>query len=269
MNPLLDIHDLTFGYNNQPVLQNVNLSIQPGMMLSVIGPNGGGKTTLLKLILGLLKPDSGTLMIDGLSAEKAVRTGTLVGYLPQQPTLNSTLPIDTRTFVRLGLAGRVGLFHSYPREDVAFVDWLIDRVQLTDVARRPLSQLSGGQQQRALIAHALAPRPKLLVLDEPTIGIDANGQKQFESLVALIRKEMGISILMVTHDLRVAMQLSDRIACVARTIHFHDLPGRLPAELAASMFNCDVAALRLLGPQLTPQFSQPCNDPVCDGTHVH
>jgi zinc transport system ATP-binding protein len=260
---MLSIRQLHFSYAQQPVLENVSLELQHGGMLSVIGPNGGGKTTLVKLILGLLTPDAGTVEVAGMSSQQAVKRGDLIGYLPQQPTLNTSLPIDVQTMARLGLAGRVGLFHSPSRQDLAFVDWLLDRVQLSAVRHQPMGELSGGQQQRAMIARALAAKPKLLVLDEPTIGIDAKGQSEFEELIVSLRKDLDMAVLMVTHDLAMAMRISDRIACVSRTIHFHDLPAKLPPELARSMFNCDVNALR----GLPTTVGDACNDPACDGQH--
>src|SRR5687767_1182210 len=172
MDPIVDIARLDFAYREQLVLKHVDLAVERGSTLGLIGPNGGGKTTLIKLLLGLLAPTRGRVMIDGFEPKQAVRRGDVVGYLPQNPSVPENFPITVRQLARLGLVGKTGLLRATPRGDLAFVDGLLERVGVRDAAGAPVGTLSGGQLQRALLARALAPRPRLLLLDEPTTGID-------------------------------------------------------------------------------------------------
>ena len=269
MEPALDIRDVTLRYRRggAPVLDGVTLSVSPGTTLGVIGPNGAGKTTLLKLILGLLAPTAGSISIAGRSPREATRAG-LVGYLPQSPQLATHLPIDVRQLVTLGQAGRVGLLGRASRADEAFVDELIDRVGLADRRHAPIGDLSGGTLQRALIARALASRPTLLLLDEPTVGVDARGQQAFVALLDALKRELGLTMLLVSHDLRAVTSISDRVACVATRVHFHDVPQHLPPEVAYELFACDLDALGIDGADgRRVPLAPACADPACDGRH--
>lgn len=244
MPALVQINHLEFAYPQRGLtLRHIDLEIPRGSILGLIGPNGGGKTTLIKLLLGLLKPTSGTIAIDGLSPRHAVNRGDVIGYLPQTPALPDSFPINVRQLIHLGLAGKTGFFRSYSPDDLKFVDSLIERIGLTDLMDRPVGELSGGQMQRALIARALAPRPKLLLLDEPTTGVDSAGQKHFIEFMQQLRQELGLTIVFVSHDLRAVSAMSDRIACLHETLHYHDTPDHLPAELVYRMFACDLEAM--------------------------
>ena len=267
MEPILDIRDVSYAYRSgAPALEKISLSVRPGSVVGVIGPNVGGKTTLLKLILGLLTPTTGTITIDGQPPTRATRAG-LVGYLPQSPLLARHVPIDTRQLVELGLAGRVGLLNPIPAADRAFADELLEAVDLADKAHAPISELSGGQLQRALIARALVARPRLLLLDEPTLGIDRRGQQSFIELILKLKEQLGLTILFVSHDLRAVSSVSDRIACVSGKIHYHDVPQHLPADVVYELFACDLDAFGLDGGPRAASTS-PCGDPGCDGHHL-
>src|SRR5687767_9943937 len=202
MAPLVEISDLDFGYGRQPVLSGINLRIDAGTTLGLIGPNGGGKTTLIRLLLGLLEPAGGSIHVAGLSPAKAIRRGDLIGYLPQSPSNTSRLPLSVRQLVRLGLAGKTGLLRKVAREDLDFADALLERVGIADLADRPVSALSGGELQRVYIARALAPRPRLLLLDEPTTGNDRAGQQRFIEFIHSLKSELGLTMVFVSHDLR-------------------------------------------------------------------
>ncbi len=264
MDSLLDIRDVSLSYRDKLVLDGVTLSVARGGTLGMIGPNGAGKTSLLKIILGIVTPTRGTVLIDGLSPRQATRRGW-VGYLPQNPTIATNLPIDTRQLIELGMAGRVGMLHSPSADDGRFIDDLIREVDLSEQLHTPIGELSGGQLQRALIVRALVSRPKLLLLDEPTIGIDPRGQQEFMRLLADLKSRLDLTIVFVSHDLRAVTGISDRIACVSKSIHFHDVPQHMPGELVHRMFACDLDALGIEGPRaaVTPL----CNDPNCDGHH--
>lgn len=257
MAALVDIQDLDFSYGDQVVLKDLALPIEQGTTLGVIGPNGGGKTTLMKLMLGLLNPTSGTITLAGQSPREATRIGNVVGYLPQQASSKPRLPLRVREVAQLGLAGKTGLFRSYAKSDLEFVESLIEKVGLKDVAERPATQLSGGQLQRLLIARALAPQPKLLLLDEPTTGIDRMGQEKFITFLQSLKEDLGLTIVFVSHDLRAVTAISDRIACLNATLHYHDVPQHLPADLVYKMFACDLEAIGIslhgsAEPELTP-----------------
>ncbi|HLL88059.1 MAG TPA: metal ABC transporter ATP-binding protein [Tepidisphaeraceae bacterium] len=241
--PLVDVRNLDFAYRDQLVLKHVDLAVEAGSTLGVIGVNGGGKTTLVKLLLGLEEPTRGTITVAGLSPRRAVGRGDLVGYLPQNPSPPAGFPISVRQVARLGLVGKTGLLRAYRKDDLQFVDHLLDRVGIADLANLSIGQLSGGQQQRAYIARALAARPKLLVLDEPTTGIDRRGQQQFIDSLQQLKAELGLTVVFVSHDLRAVTAISDRIACLNVTLHYHDTPQRLPADLVYRMFACDLEAI--------------------------
>ena len=247
MADLVTITGVSFSYGSQSVLENVDLAVPQGATLGLIGPNGGGKTTLMKLMLGLFPPTAGAVRVGGLSPRAAVRRGDLVGYLPQRPRTPSNFPVTVRQVVRMGLAGKTGMFRRPADDDLAFCEFLIGKVGLTDLADRPVGSLSGGQTQRAYIARALAPRPKLLLLDEPTVGVDSAGQQQFVSFVQELKVELGLTVVLVSHDLRAVSTVCDRIACLNRTLHYHDVPGRLPADLVYRMFACDLEAMGIKG----------------------
>ena len=247
MPSLVEISDVDFAFGRQPVLRGVNLCVEAGTTLGVIGPNGGGKTTLIRLLLGLLKPTRGEVRIGGLPPAAAVRQGDLIGYLPQNPPTRPDFPLSVRQVVRLGLAGKTGMLHGYAPDDLAAADALLERVGIADLAERPVSRLSGGQLQRVYIARALAPRPRLLLLDEPTTGIDRSGQQRFIEFIQSLKRDMGLTIVFVSHDLRAVSAISDRIACLNLTLHYHDVPDHLPADLVYELFACDLEAMGIKG----------------------
>ncbi len=247
MPALIELTNLDFAYGAQTVLKEINLRVEEGSTLGLIGPNGGGKTTLIRLLLGSLKPTRGTVRIAGLTAAAAVRRGDLIGYLPQNPRVPSQFPVSVRQVARLGLAGKTGMLRPHAKEDLDFVERLLDRGGVAHLADRPIGSLSGGQLQRVLIARALAARPRLLLLDEPTTGIDRGGQQRFSEFIADIKKELTLTVVLVSHDLRAVSSISDRIACLDGTLHYHDVPDHLPADLVYRMFACDLEAMGIKG----------------------
>jgi len=209
---------LSFRYQKPLVLEDVSFTVSAGESICMIGPNGGGKSTLLKLILGLLQPETGSLQVLGLTPEQARKA---IGYVPQAIRFDPLFPVNALDIVLMGRLDRLR-FGRYSREcrEVAYA--ALEEVGLPDLAKRPFSDLSGGQRQRILIARALACEPQLLLLDEPTASIDLSVEEQVLETLARLRGRL--SILMVTHDLDLVSQLGDSVLCVNHRVHRHSLP---------------------------------------------
>lgn len=226
-------------------LRDVTLHIEQGCNLGIIGPNGAGKTTLLKILLGLVEGYTGSVSVQGLTPRQACRRGDIIGYVPQRHDVEWRFPVSVRQVVRMGLVGKTGLFRRHRAEDLAYVEQMLERTGIADLADRAVGDLSGGQQQRLFIARALAPRPRILVLDEPTVGIDEAGQRQFAKLIHEIHESLGLTIIVVSHDLQAVAAGCNRVACLRQTIHFHDSPGGLTREVLAEVFRHDIAPASL------------------------
>jgi ABC-type Mn/Zn transport systems, ATPase component len=192
----VELADVWFAYNGVPVLEGINLAVGPNDFLSIIGPNGGGKTTLLKVIAGLVKPVRGTVKVFGQSPAHA---GNLIGYVPQAGHFDRDFPISVFEVVIMGRLGKAGLGRRFGKKDREKAFWALETVALEEFRDRPLGSLSGGQQQRAFIARALVSEPKLLLLDEPTAGVDAPRQVELYELLLELKREMAI--ILVTHDI--------------------------------------------------------------------
>jgi zinc transport system ATP-binding protein len=232
--PVLEVRGLTFGYGTEVVLDRVDLAIYPRDYLAVIGPNGGGKTTLLKLILGLLTPWSGRI-VDHLPP----RQGKF-GYVPQFSTFDRSFPLRVTEAVLMGRLGRRGLVRPYTREDREAVAQALARLHLSPLARAHLSELSGGQLQRVLIARALVSAPAILFLDEPTASIDAESREVLKSVLA--GENERIPIVVVTHDVTAVADAVRHVACVNRTLHYHGASEVTP-EILEEAYGCPVELL--------------------------
>ncbi|WP_051284461.1 metal ABC transporter ATP-binding protein [Nisaea denitrificans] len=191
---LLEVSDLTVLRNGRPVLDKISFSLGSGEIMSVIGPNGGGKTTLLRVILGLLTPDSGTAQLT---------LGISVGYVPQKLALDNSMPLTPRRFLSLGMKSARGR-----------VAETAERTGITHLLDQQLTSLSGGETQRVLLARAIMKQPDFLVLDEPTQGMDVAAQSELFRLIGAIREETGAAIIMVSHDLHLVMRGTDRVLCL-------------------------------------------------------
>lgn len=204
-----------FGYNRKPVLTDVHLDIPLRRISCVVGPNGGGKTTLLKLILGLIEPQAGHLEVLGLSPRRA---RARIGYMPQVIQVDPRFPIDVASIVSMGRlhGSRPGFFN---RSDRRIVDRVLEEVELIDLKRAAFSELSGGQKQRVLIARALATEPELLLLDEPTAMVDAHIEAQLLARLKELHERM--TIVLVSHDHAFVSELVDQVICVNRTVEEH------------------------------------------------
>jgi ABC-type Mn2+/Zn2+ transport system ATPase subunit len=165
----------------------------------------------------------------------------VIGYVPQRHEAEWRFPVTARQVVVMGLTGKTGLFRRHAADDLNYVDHLMQRVGVTDLANRPIQALSGGQQQRLFIARALAPRPKVLLLDEPMVGIDEAGQRQFHDLIDELHRSLRLTILIVSHDLRAIAAGCERVACLNQTIHYHDAPQGLTPAVLREVFQHEIA----------------------------
>lgn len=217
MNKLIDIKDLTVGYENKPnVLRDINLSIYQDDFLGIIGPNGGGKTTLLRTILGLIKPQSGSITF----FDKGEKTASLnIGYLPQINQIDKKFPISVSEVILSGLTPGSNIFRRYRSEERKKVKEVAERLGIEELLRRAIGELSGGQLQRVLLGRAIVDNPKLIILDEPSTYVDKLFETNFYKLLGDINKE--IAVILVSHDVGTIISLVKNIACVNQGLHYH------------------------------------------------
>jgi len=213
------VEDISFAYEDGvPVLQDLTLGVCAGEFTALVGPNGAGKSTLLKIMLGLLTPQKGRVLLFGQDIRR-FREWWRVGYVPQKPDhLNPHFPATVEEVVTLGRAARLGPFKWPGKEDKAKVERALALVGIEQLRGRMTGLLSGGQQQRVAIARALAAEPDLLVLDEPTAGVDAETQARFYNLLDGLNDELGVALIFVSHDIGPLRDMLDTVACVDRTL---------------------------------------------------
>jgi zinc transport system ATP-binding protein len=245
--PVVDLSEVTFGYTATPVVEDVSLTVGPGEYVAIVGPNGSGKSTLMQLMLGLLEPDTGTARLFGERADD-FDDGERIGYVAQHANAAKEMPITVREVVKMGRFPHVGFgrlrdddrgvvtgLRDAPlgtvrrvanavsgrlsSEDWTIVDEALETVGMSAFADRRITQLSGGQRQRAFIARALASEADLLVLDEPTVGVDAESVDAFYDLLAALNAE-GITVLLIEHDLGAVVEHTDRVVCLNREVYF-------------------------------------------------
>jgi zinc transport system ATP-binding protein len=226
----LRLEDVSFSYlPGQPVLRGVSLAVQEGEFVAVAGPNGGGKTTLVRLALGLARPSSGSARLFGEPAHRFSGRATL-GYVPQRARLGTQGPVTVRELVAAGRLAQGSLLGALRARDREIVEQAIGDVGLAEQADSPLADLSGGQQQRAFIAKAFAGDPSLLVLDEPTAGVDAESQEALARLLDRLRRNRGVTTLYVSHEFGAVERIVQRLVLVRGSIVFDGPPSALPQE---------------------------------------
>jgi zinc transport system ATP-binding protein len=240
----IEINNLIIKLNGREVLKNINLSLNEGQFIGIVGPNGGGKTTLLRAILGLMKPTSGEIRIFGRPPEEVLKTGCMFGYLPQILKVKPDFPIRVIDVVMMGRYGRVGILRWPGEKDRKKAIEYLSMMGVEELRNVPFGQLSGGQQQRASIARALAGEPKILILDEPNTGIDVIGQGDFYHLLKGLQKRFGITILMASHDIGTITAYVDEIACLNYTFHYQGNPlGALNENVLTELYGKNVDLL--------------------------
>ena len=236
--PAIEIDNASFSYDSSPVLESVTLSIERGDFVSVVGPNGGGKTTLLKLLLGALEPNRGAVRVFGLRPKAARKR---IGYMPQHTQLDPRFPVtalDVALMGRLGSGRWLGPYRQVDRRAAA--DAMCE-VGLADHCRRRFSALSGGQRQRVLIARALAGDPELLLLDEPTSNLDPHVEGEFQQLLRRLNERM--TILVVSHDLGFVSQIVRTVVCVNQRVFCHK-SSEITADAIAEIYGHDVKMVK-------------------------
>ncbi len=224
MNPVIELQGVRFGYGVEPVLEDIDLTVHQGEFLGIVGPNAGGKSTLLKLILGLLQPQQGQVRVLG---QPPARVRHLLGYVAQHPGFARDFPIQVRQVVELGLVGRRDdqpawrtlLPSRLTADDRARVAQALEEVEVADLAGRQIGSLSGGQLQRVLLARALVARPRILLLDEPTANVDQRAEGEIFDLLKRLNERM--TILVVSHDIAFVSAYVTRVACINRTLVCH------------------------------------------------
>ena len=236
--PVIEMEKLSFSYNGRPVLEDVNLTIGERDYVWIVGPNGGGKTTLMKLMLGLLRPVKGAVRVFGQSPSAA---RPRIGYMPQHASLDRRFPVtvmDVALMGRLGSGIRTG---RYSRADKKTGLKALDQVGLFDLRNRALSELSGGEQRRLLIARALAGQPDLLLLDEPTANLDIRVERELHALLRELNDHL--TVVMVSHDPAFVSGFVENVVCVNRKVHVHPT-AEMSADFVNELFGASMRMVR-------------------------
>ena len=231
--PLIDIRHLTVGYDDNIILSDVSLTIHNSDFIGVIGPNGGGKTTLLKAILGLLTPIKGEVFFHDCMTEGNHHR---IGYLPQINNIDRKFPISVAEVVKSGLMSRKRIIKQYEKKDLEFAGQLMDQMGIYEIRNKAIGELSGGQIQRALLCRALVNQPKLLVLDEPNTYVDNRFEKELYEKLRKLNE--NIAILLVSHDLGTISTYVKSIACVNHSLHYH--PGNKITPELMEAYECPI-----------------------------
>ncbi|KEZ51039.1 MULTISPECIES: metal ABC transporter ATP-binding protein [Metabacillus] len=219
--PIIDVQSLTFTYERTAVLEDIHFTVREGDFLGLVGPNGSGKTTLLKCMLGLLKPDHGNIKLFGQDIRK-FKDWHRIGFVSQKASsFNTGFPASVYEVVASGLTSKLGLFKKLNHAHHQKVKEAIGAVGLEELTNRNIGELSGGQQQRTFIARALVSDPDLLILDEPTVGVDAQTVQSFYEMLQRLNKGMGITLILVTHDVGTITDKVTHVACLNKHMHFH------------------------------------------------
>ena len=232
---VIEISDVYYSYGAHLAVKRATFSISAGDFLGIIGPNGGGKTTLLRLILGILKPDSGSIRLLGSSP---LKTRKRAGYIPQETNLNKGFPISVHDVVLMGLTPLKGPGKFFTKDDKHRVDTMLENFKIIHLRKNCISDLSGGQRQKVLLARALVADPEILFLDEPTSSIDKSGADEIYEFLQDLNKK-GTTIVLVTHNVGIISRYIKSVACVNAELFFHS-DGKLSDHTISKTFGCAV-----------------------------
>ena len=231
----VELKNISVKYGDLDALKNINIQVPEGAFLGIIGPNGGGKTTLLKVVLGLIDPVEGEVKIFGHSLGQAVDQ---IGYVPQVSNFDRSFPISVLDVVLMArLGGKVRFFHQYKKEDKKKAETVLNQLNLLHLKDRQIGKLSGGQLQRVLIARGLAIEPEILLLDEPTASVDASSSSQIYELLKELNEKK--TIIVVTHDMAAVSSYFDSLACLNEKLYHHG-DKHLDRETTEQVFGCPV-----------------------------
>lgn len=233
MTPIVELKDITAGYGDEMILKNVNLSIKPNDFIGVIGPNGGGKTTLVKVILGLLKPLSGKVIAQH---PKNGNGNSAIGYLPQINRTDHKFPITVLDVVLSGLAGSRNIFKRFSKQEINKAKDLLKQMGIENLKNKNIGELSGGQMQRVFLCRSIISDPELLILDEPNTFVDNKFESDLYNTLRKLNEKMAIMI--VSHDVGTITYYVKTIACVNRELHYHESNKITEQQLAA--YNCPI-----------------------------
>ena len=237
-NQIITIKNLSFAYQKENnILENINLEVFGNDFLGIIGPNGGGKTTLLKIILGLLNPDKGNALVFNKKPKKA---RDLIGYVPQFLETDLDCPVSVLDVILMGILSQKKIFQKYNDQDLELAKQALSFVDLWNLKNKQIGELSGGQRQRVYIARALIRKPKLLILDEPTASIDEKSERDFWELLKEINRDTAIII--VSHDIGVIFKNVNKIACLNKQLYCHDA-NEMTQEILDKTYKCDIEIL--------------------------
>jgi len=241
---VIEVKDLSFTYEKEPVLEHINLTVEEKDFLAIIGPNGGGKSTLLKLILGINPSKKGTISVLGKAPKQSL---TKIGYVPQNTNVNTDFPIKVIEVVMMGhVEGKRPLF-GYGKHEVLCAMGALEQVGMADFAQTKIGSLSGGQRQRVMIARALCAHPQILILDEPTSSIDITGQREIYELL----KELNahITVIVVSHDISVILEYANKAAHVNKNLSYHDISDKHSTfhTHGKDEHFCEIELLQMLG----------------------
>jgi zinc transport system ATP-binding protein len=223
---ILEFRDVWVRRGDKYVLRGINCAVPPGSVFGLIGPNGGGKTTLLKVALNLLQPERGHVFLFGRPWHAYPASGPSIGYTPQQHLHLPQFPVSVRQVVQMGRYGKVGLCRPLTRADKVAIDEYIAMVGMEAFAKRPIDELSGGQKQRVFIARALAADPQLLILDEPTAGVDSAARNQFYELLRSFQQRLSLTVILSTHDIGMVLKYCNLVGCLNETLAVHETEKR-------------------------------------------
>ena len=241
---VIEIKDLSFAYDKQTILEGINLTIEEKDFLAIIGPNGGGKSTLLKLILGIIKPLKGSISVLGKTPSKSL---THIGYVPQNTNVNTDFPIKVIEVVMMGHVESKRPLFGYGKNEILCAMGALAQVGMEEFAHSKIGALSGGQRQRVMIARALCAHPKILILDEPTSSIDIAGQKEIYELIKTLNE--SITVIVVSHDISVILEYANKAAHINKTLSYHDISDKKKTFHTHGNEDhfCEVELLQMLG----------------------
>jgi ABC-type Mn2+/Zn2+ transport system ATPase subunit len=238
--PVIDLQDVRASLDGHPVIEAVTLAVREGTFVGIIGPNGAGKTTLIRVILGLVPVDGGTVRVLGMSPGELRHELHHIGYMPQTVLFDPTFPVSVYDVVMMGRACCIGTFRIPGKADREAVMESIDRVGLDGLESVPIGELSGGQQRRVFLARAICLETRILLLDEPTAGLDVETQERFLNLLSQLKREMGLSVVFVSHDVNVLARFADEIVLINRTVYMQGTPEEvLGSERLKDIYRCE------------------------------